>query len=231
MQGQEIKKRLRILLDEAAEIDLNLALRLDEINYWLRDLRPGTLTAKKLLSDFLLQLIRDSEIWLALKTLSPEQIETELLTKMTPTQKYWYQILFPKWLAKNDDHLYIWRQKLMTGEFIQEDEQFLNNLAKDIVNRGGSVYRRYIADLSMGTDLIVSHRQEKAICLQVTTLAEKYYSEKYVKWQETMALWHIERGLFVSYNPSENEAIQRLINITLWSSDQLKDGSYQAINC
>ncbi len=231
MHGKDIKKRLRILIHEAEEIEPKLARKLDDINHWLKGLKPGSLTSKKLLCDFLLQLIRDSEIWLALKTLPPEKIETELLTKMTPTQKYWYQVLFPKWLEINDDHIYIWRQKLMTGEFQQEDEELLNNLAKDIVSRGGSVYRRYVADLSMATDLIVSHRQQRPICLQVTTLAEKYYSEKLEKWHETMELWKIERGIFVSYNPSEENAIQRLINITLWSSDQIKEGTYKAINC
>ncbi|MCC3431771.1 MAG: hypothetical protein JGK08_17600, partial [Microcoleus sp. PH2017_04_SCI_O_A] len=52
MQAQEIKDKLNSLISEADLIDPSLARRLDEINRWVKDVKPGSLTAKKFVLAF-----------------------------------------------------------------------------------------------------------------------------------------------------------------------------------
>ncbi|MBH8563689.1 hypothetical protein I8748_16070 [Nostoc sp. CENA67] len=149
---------------------------------------------------------------------------------MTTTEKYWYSELFPKWLSENDPKFSIWRRKLMTGEFSQNDANFINLISSNIENRGGTVVKRYIADLSMATDIIVSSRQEKPLCIQITSLSEEFYQQKSDDWERTLRFWKIERGLFLSYNPSVNDFGNQIVNIVLYNSVHLKSGIYLKFN-
>ena len=73
LQAKEIKEKLRSLIEEADSIDPSLARRLEEINRWVKDLKTGSLTAKRFVLLFLQQIIRDSQILLALKVLDSEE--------------------------------------------------------------------------------------------------------------------------------------------------------------
>jgi hypothetical protein len=222
----EIKAQLKSLMKEASSIEPCLAKRLDEINRWVKDIKPGSLTAKKFVMAFLLEVIRDADVWLKLKSLSSPELQDSAFEQMTPTERYWYGYLFPQWLNSNDPKFYIWKQKLMSCEFSQTDDDILNSIAQTIESRGGTVWRRYIADFSMATDLIVSYRQRKPLCLQVTSVSNDYAQKKYENWQNTLQMWVIDRGLFLSYNPGKPDFLDQLVTITLHNSDFLSLGRY-----
>jgi hypothetical protein len=226
LQGKEIKDKLKSLIGEASSIDLCLARRLDEINRWVKDVKPGSLTAKKLVAAFLLEVIRDSTVWLKLKALPSEEEQQSELEQMTPTERYWYSYLFPKWLNESDPKFSIWKQKLMAGEFNQADGNLIQSIASDIVRGEGTFWHCYVADLSMATDLIVSSRQRKPLCIQVTSVSEEFLQQKYADWENTLQSWGINRGLFVSYNPGLSNFVTQLVNVALYNSDNLRAGSY-----
>ncbi|GAA6620411.1 hypothetical protein [Scytonema sp. NUACC26] len=225
MQAKEVKEKLKFLISEASLIDPNLAKRLDEIRRWIKDTKDGSLNTKKLVMAFLLEAIEDSEVWLQLKVQTPEVCQLDL-ARMTAPVRYWYSYLFPKWLNEADSKLYIWKQKMMAGEFNQEDVELLAKIVNEIKSRQGTVLQRYVADLSMATDLIVSSSQEKPLCVQLTSLSEEFTEIKYQDWKNTLREWGIERGLFLSFHPGEPEFIKQLVNITLYNSNNLKIGSY-----
>ncbi|MEH1831959.1 MAG: hypothetical protein V7L29_07770 [Nostoc sp.] len=224
MQAKEIKEKLKSLIEQASSIDHNLARRLDEINRWVKDIKPGSLTAKPFVLAFLLEVITDSTIWLIIKSLPSEEQKAKF-EQMTPIERYWYGYLFPRWFNASDSKFYIWKQKLMTGEFNQVDHDIIKSIAQDIVQREGSFWQRYIADLSMATDLIVS-RNNQPLCIQVTSVSEELNQQKYQAWQNTLRSWEIERGLFLSYNPKNANFVNQLVNVALYNSDYLSSGKY-----
>ncbi|WP_446341161.1 hypothetical protein [Coleofasciculus chthonoplastes] len=226
MHPLEIKDQLKSLMKKASSIEPCLAKRLDEINRWVKDIKPGSLTAKKFVMAFLLEVIRDADVWLKIKSLTSPELQDSAFEQMTPTERYWYRYLFPLWLNSNDPKFYIWKQKLMSCEFSQTDDDILNSIAQTIESRGGTVWRRYIADFSMATDLIVSYRQRKPLCLQVTSVSHDYSQKKYESWQNTLQMWVIDRGLFLSYNPGKPDFLEQLVTITLHNSDFLPLGRY-----
>ncbi|MEC4815377.1 MAG: hypothetical protein SAK29_19180 [Scytonema sp. PMC 1069.18] len=230
MQAEEIKDKLKSLRKQAWLIDPYLAKRLDEINRWVKDVKPGSLTAKKFVMLFLIQIIRDAEAWLKVKSLPSEDEQQSALNALTPTLKYWYGYLFPKWLSENDPKFYVWRQKLMAGEFGQEDANLVDSISKSVKLRGGTFVKRYVADLSMATDIIISSKQEKPLCVQLTSLSEELFQEKFNDWKSNLQFWEIERGLFLSYDPSKNNVIHQIVNLVLYNSDNLKIGIYLKFN-
>ncbi|WP_445637295.1 Zorya protein ZorC EH domain-containing protein [Nostoc sp. DSM 114161] len=229
MQANEIKNRLKSLIEEASTIDSNLAQKLEEINRWVKNVKPGSLMAKPFVSLFLQQIIADAIVWLRLKSL-PYEEEQLALNALKPTLKYWYGYLFPKWLNQKDPKFYIWKRKLMAGEFSQQDAKLIGTISSSIENFGGTVVQRYIADLSMATDIIVSSSQTKPLCIQLTSISAKFNQEKFEDWHKTLLFWEIERGLFLSYNPSITDFINQIINIVLDNSDNLKIGIYLKLN-
>jgi hypothetical protein len=226
LQAKEIKDKLKSLIEQAASIDPDLARRLDEINRWVKGIKLGSLTAKPFVLAFLLEVVTDSTIWLAIKSLPTEAEQQAKFEQMTPNERYWYSYLFPKWINSTDAKFYIWKQKLMSGAFNQVDDDIIKAIAQDIVSREGSFWQRYIADLSMATDLIVSSRNQQPLCIQVTSLSKELNHQKYHDWKNTLHLWEIERGLFLSYNPKDANFVNQLVNIALYNSDYLAEGKY-----
>ncbi|WP_016951316.1 hypothetical protein [Anabaena sp. PCC 7108] len=226
MQAKEIKDKLKSLTEQASLIDPQLAKRLNEINRWVRFTRPGSLTAKPFVLAFLLEVITDSKIWLIIQSLPSEAARKAKFDQMTPNERYWYSYLFPRWINSTDSKFYIWKKKIMSGEFNQFDGDIIKLIAQDVVRREGSFWQRYIADLSMATDLIISNHQQKPLCIQVTSVSEEFHRQKYEKWQNSLQLWEIERGLFLSYNPGESNFINQLVNVALYNSDHLSEGKY-----
>jgi hypothetical protein len=226
LQAKEIKDKLQSLIEQASSIDPNLARRLDEINRWVKNIKPGSLTAKPFVLAFLLEVITDSTIWLIIKSSPTEAEQKAKFDLMTPIERYWYSYLFPRWINANDSKFYIWKQKLMSGEFNQGDDDIIRNIAQDIVQREGSFWQRYIADLSMATDLIVSSRNNQPLCIQITSVSEELNQQKYQAWQNTLRSWQIERGLLLSYNPKNANFVNQLVNVALYNSDYLSGGKY-----
>ncbi len=226
MQSKDIKEKLKSLIDEASTTDPNLARRLEEVYRWVKGVKPGSLTAKRLVILFLLQIIDDAEVWLKIKSLPSEEEQQSALDELNPALKYWYGYLFAKWLSENDPKFHVWRQKLMSEEFSKEDDKLLECITGDIKQRGGHVVRRYITDLSMATDIIISTGQEKPLCIQLTTLSEEHFQQKLNDWENTLVFWLIERGLFLSFNPSQTEFVHKIVNVALHNSRSLKSGDY-----
>jgi hypothetical protein len=162
--------------------------------------------------------------------LASEEEKQLALDSLSPTLKYWYSYLFPQWLSKKDSKFYIWRRKLMAGEFSQEDGKLIDSIANLIKQGGGTVVQRYIVDLSMATDIIVSSTQDKPLCLQLTSQSKEFSQPKFHEWETTLIFWGIERGLFLSYDPREINFINHIVNTALDNSDTLSQGTYQKID-
>lgn len=230
MQAENIESTIKSLIDKAVPIDPNLAKRLDEIRRWVKGVKPGSLKAKPYVMLFLRQVISDTDVWLKLKTLPSEEEQQSALEILKPALKYWYGYLFPKWWSENDPKFYIWRRELMAGEFNQEDATLINSIINIIKQSGGTVVQRYIVDLSMATDIIVSSTQEQPLCVQLTSLSQEFYLEKSIKWENTLLFWGIERGLFLSYNPGTTDYVNQIVNLALDSSDNIQTGIYLKLN-
>jgi hypothetical protein len=230
LHPQQIKEQLKLLIEEASTIDPSLAIRLNQINNWIKDVKPGTLMSKRFVLLFLQQFIRDTEIRLDIKRLTSEAERQDVYELMTPPERYWYGELFPRWLSKNDPKFHIWRKKLMSGEFNQEDEKLINLIADVIKRNGGQALQRYIIDLSMASDIIVSSIQEQPLCIQLTSQSQEFTQAKSDDWENTLISWGIARGLFLSFNPGESDFINQIVNLALDKSNNLNNGIYQKIN-
>ncbi|BAZ83902.1 hypothetical protein [Dolichospermum compactum] len=230
MQSLKIKEKLNSLIEEASTVDPNLAIRLNQINLWIKDFKPGTLISKKFVMLFLQQFIRDAEIHLDIKSLASEEEQQAFYQAMTPPEKYWYSELFPKWLSNYDKNFYTWRKKLMAGDFSQEDGKLIDSIANSIRLHGGKTLQRYIVDFSMATDIIVSSTHENPLCIQLTSQSQEFSQKKSDDWENNLILWGIERGLFLSYNPGRSNFINQIVNIAIDKSDNLNIGIYQKLN-
>ena len=230
MHPQQIKEKLKSLIEEASTIDPSLAIKLNQINNWIKDVKPGTLMSKRFVLLFLQQFIRDTEIRLDIKRLTSEAERQDVYELMTPPERYWYGELFPRWLSENDPKFHIWRKKLMSGEFNQEDEKLINLIANVIKLNGGQALQRYIVDLSMASDIIVSSIQEQPLCIQLTSQSQEFTQAKSDDWENTLISWGIARGLFLSFNPGESDFINQIVNLALDKSNNLNNGIYQKIN-
>ena len=225
MHAREIEPKLKQLIKMASVVEPVLATRLEEVWRWVKDIKSGSLLQKKFLMGFLLELIKDAEIWLELKVLNFEERQC-FLDQLNPTVRYWYECLFPSWFKDRDRKFYIWKQKLRSGEFNPTDAELIKFITARIQHRQGSVVHRYIADFSMATDVIVSSEKGKPLCVQITSVSEQYSQGKYDKWEYTLREWNIKRGLFISYNPSQEEFIVPLVNLVLYNSKNLPESSY-----
>jgi hypothetical protein len=229
LRPQEIKEQLKSLIEQASTIDPSLAIRLNQIHHWIKDLKPGKMISKRFVMLFLLEVIRDADAWIKFQSLGSEVEKQSALNALPPTLKYWYGDLFPRWLSKEDKRFYIWRRELMAGNFHQEDAPLIDSITRILQQDGGTVVKRYIADLSMATDIIVSGSQNKPLCVQLTSLAEEFLTEKVTDWKDRLIFWEIERGLFLSYNPKNQDFINQIVNTALDNSDHLNSGIYQQL--
>ncbi len=230
LQAKDIKPRLNSLIVEAEKVNVALASRLRQIRSWVKNTKPGSLMKKKELLFFLIELIEDVEFWLDLAQLETEELEL-FINELNPTDRYWYTTLFPRWFGQYDPKFSTWKKKLMAGEFQAKDSQFLKQLSDNIKQRGGSVLLRYISDLSMATDLIVSGMGDKPLCVQLTVTNDSLLDTKKTNWKNTVQQWKIKRAFFLSYNPvsstgSELEIIDRLCNYILDKAQTLPDNCY-----
>ncbi len=226
VRAEEIKNELKRLSRLAASVEPGLANRLEEMSRWVKDKKPGLLVRKKTVLLFLLELIEDARFWLDIKALTPETRQA-VFDRMTPSQRYWHGYLFPKWFNEPDPKLSIWKQKMMAGDFREEDYPLIKLLLYHAQKSGGSAVRRYIIDLSMATDLVVSGHLGVPLCVQLTTIASDLAIDKKQAWEVTLRYWGIERGLFVSFNPgNQPDIVGFLADEILRQSDELPSVCY-----
>ncbi|MFM6306750.1 MAG: hypothetical protein ACKPGB_00440, partial [Dolichospermum sp.] len=96
MQAKEIKDKLNLLIEQASEIDPSLMTKLIEINRWIKHIKLGSLMSKPIVVAFLLEVITDSRVWLAIKSLPSVEEQKLQFEQMTANERYWYGYLFPK---------------------------------------------------------------------------------------------------------------------------------------
>ncbi|MEH1842493.1 MAG: hypothetical protein V7L20_28125 [Nostoc sp.] len=66
--------------------------------------------------------------------------------------------MLSNWLSKEDPKFFYWIEKLLLEEYKGNDQNLIIGLTQKINARSdGSASHRYILDLSMATDLLVSH--------------------------------------------------------------------------
>lgn len=226
LQPRDIEPKLRELIKITSLVEPALAARLKTVWRWVKDVNPGLMMRKKFLMAFLLELIKDVEAWLDLKVLSEEERQL-VLDQVTPTVKYWYEVLFPKWFNQHDPKFDTWKRKLRAGEFNPEDKDILKSIASQIESSGGTVVQRYVIDLSMATDLVTSGHLVNPLCVQITSIAdESSLRNKIDKWKKTLRDWEIERALFVSINPGKrDEGVKSAGNLIIFNSDRMLDKS------
>ena len=218
LKPSEIREYLDAVIKEAATSEPLLAKRLTELKKWIARRKDGFLISKIRALDLLTEIVLDSELWLNVSELSPdERLIFYQEHQITAAEKFWFDTLFPSWFRERDPKSSRWKQKIMAGEFTQNDEKLIAILQEEIESLGGSSLWRYILDLSMATDLVVAGNLEIPLCVQLTRTKEKWLNSKKLEWEKTLTYWSITRGLLVSYFPrnlsERNLAICILQNI------------------
>jgi hypothetical protein len=218
-----LEPELKRLISEASSIEPGLSARLDELRRWIKDKKLGLLSTKTYVISFLSELIADADFLLGLKRANPQE-KQELRDLLSSVELYWYDYLFPKWFNEPDPKLPRWKQKMMAGEFTQNDHKLIESLGDEIESLGGESLWKYVVDLSMASDLVVSRNWETALCIQLTTSADRHLEDKKSQWQSTLAYWEIKRALFVSFHPQED--CKNLAKLILGKGDILPDDCY-----
>lgn len=230
LSPSQIRQYLDTVIEEATGIEPLLATRLRDFKKWIAQKKDGLLTSKTQVLDLLTEIILDSEFWLNLASLSPDERQRFYQeNQITAAEKFWFDELFPSWFTERDPQSPIWKQKIMAGEFSKNDEPVITTLQDEIEKLSGSSLWRYLLDLSMATDLVVSGNLEKTLSVQLTTLSGKWLNQKEIDWQEVLIYWQIKRGLLVSYSP-RNLNYRNLAREILQESDDLPDNGYNKIS-
>jgi hypothetical protein len=120
----------------------------------------------------------------------------------------------PKWLSQEDPKFSYWIEKLIQEEYTGNDEDLIFNLTKTINSRtDGSASNRYILDLSMATDLLVSHVPStlEPVFIQLTGISNLRdgqlnpdFLNKQQKWNNTISCWGVKRALLVAHDAQVN---------------------------
>ena len=97
----EIRFDLVKLIQDSQDTYPKLAVRLREMSRWIADKKDGKLGNKRHVTLFLQELINDARFWLELQLMLEEDKNT-VLSSLSPTELYWYNYLFPKWIYEED---------------------------------------------------------------------------------------------------------------------------------
>lgn len=219
LQANEIKPRLQLLKKKALLIEPKLAARIKEIGITLSKYKNELIDKKRFLIDFLNEFYYDLETYLytiqPLLKLSPAEREKFRQQKnISVTEYYWYTVILPNWLSQEDPKFSYWIEKLIQEEYTGSDEDLIFNLTKTINSRtDGSASNRYILDLSMATDLLVSHVPStlEPVFVQLTGISNLRdgqlnpdFLNKQQRWNNTISCWGIKRALLVAHDAQVN---------------------------
>mgnify|MGYP000420890168 CR=1 FL=1 len=225
IDASKIKAKFDSVIADADITEPKLAARLRQLSRWIKNTKPGSLTKKKLVLDLLIEVLQDAEIWLQVKNLNNEEkIIYNLEAELTPSELYWYETLFPIWFKTPDLKLAIWTRKLMAEEFPNTDSADILGFGKEFENLTAPAFYRYILDLSMATDILVSSSSSRPLAVQLTKSNPKVLFAKQVNWKKTLIYWSIRRGVLFSQSPSH--PIRKSAKSLLGLSDSLDDGCY-----
>jgi hypothetical protein len=221
----QIKLELDSVISTAIRLEPQLATRLLWFSRWIYDKKLGLLNRKPLVLDFLNELILDSKIWLRLK--EPKQ-RTEFFQVATPTEQYWYEILYPAWFGQVDPKMTVWTQKLMADQFPKSDKALVDKFIQEVDCQSGTSFFNYILDLAMATDFLLSGSQNLPLVIQLTTNAPSFLGRKQTDWEKTLISWGIVRGVLLSHDP--RHPIDKSVSSLLLLSDSLSKGCYIVVN-
>jgi hypothetical protein len=216
------------LIEETLPVFPKLSQRLSEMNRWIARKKSGLLMSKPHVLQLIEELITDATFWFEIQSL-PEQKRESEFAQLSPTEQYWYKYLFLAWINEADPKIYIWKQKLMAGEFERSDEPLIEKICQEIENLGGDTFNPYIADLSMATDFIASGTKELPLCVQLTSVRDSLNQTKQADWLSTLKHWGIKRGIFISFNPTLNRVELNISQNVLQYSDHIEENSYPVI--
>lgn len=221
----QIKLEFDSVIADAQKIEPQLAKRLQQLSRWIKDKKPGLLTKKRLVMDLIVEVMQDAKLWLKIQELSDdEKDDFERQAQLTPPELYWYQTLFPEWFNQPDDKLKIWTQKIMADEYPQQDRELINGFIGEFERLPAPVLSRYILDLSMATDLMVSGQSQNPLAVQLTITNPDLLTEKQDRWKETLIFWSIKRGLLFSQSP--RHPLAESAKSIFLHSDSIEDGCY-----
>lgn len=222
----EIKQKLDALIIRVESVEPRLAKRLTDFKSWISQKKDGLLTSKPQVLDFLQELIGDCNFWIIVQPLSLiDRTEIYDANGVTPAKRHWFDVLFPAWFQEPDPKSSIWKKKMMAGDFQNSDDDTIAKLEHGIISQGGSVIWRYILDLSMATDLLITGSRSEALCVQLTSIRGDSLDDKSQKWKETLQYWNIPRGLLLSYSLTRAN-YQDLARVALDSSDGIPPDQY-----
>ena len=225
INANQIKAELDSVIADADNTEPQLAQKLRQLSRWIKDKKPGLLTKKRLVMDLIIEVMQDAKFWLKIKDLAPdEKIAFDRQAQLTPPERYWYETLFPTWFKTPDPKLTTWTKKLMAEEFPNSDRSTISKFANEFDNLGAPTFYRYILDLSMATDLMISGQLKKSLAIQLTISNPKVLDEKQNNWRETLIYWDIKRGVLFSQSP--DHPIEESAKSLLERSDSLNDGCY-----
>ncbi|AFZ42274.1 hypothetical protein PCC7418_0016 [Halothece sp. PCC 7418] len=217
INAKDIPSLLKTKSEEATLVKPTLSKALQQI-YDYFELEKSTLVRlrrNESLANFLVEIIKDSDLIIKMSYLNQEQ-KQYLLNQLSGAERYWIEQLFPLWLGQLDGKSHIWLEKIKSGQFVKMDHGVMNQVIKELLARNVSCACRFICDLSMATDLIASDNQYY-ICIQLTSSqSEATLENKVERWSRTLDYWYIRRGLFVRYSqgiPSIFAAIAQKIII------------------
>ena len=164
LQATEIKRRLQLLRRESLfRGETELAVRIKEILATIAKYKNELLDKKRFLIGFLNEFYYDIQTYIyeikPILNLPQGEIEKFCQQKnLSVTEYYWYSVILPNWLSQEDPKFSYWIEKLIQEEYTGSDEDLIIAITKTINARSdGSASNRYILDLSMATDLLVSH--------------------------------------------------------------------------
>ncbi len=230
ISSQEVEPTLQRLISEAESLEPALANRLKEIYKWIKGKPPGLLMRKKVLLNFLTEIIFDSELWLGFREMPSEEQEIER-NNLSEVEQFWHFTLFPRWLDEPDPKLPKWKQEILKDTCERDDESQIGQIASYVLHCGGQVYRNMILDFSMATDLIISGSLERVLCVQLTISAQQNTEEKVCRWRETLNYWKIQRALFMSFDPcGQYRDSRKLAEQLIDQSDKLPAHGCQETN-
>lgn len=112
----------------------------------------------------------------------------------------------------------------MAEEFPNTDSADILGFGKEFENLTAPAFYRYILDLSMATDILVSSSSSRPLAVQLTKSNPKVLFAKQVNWKKTLIYWSIRRGVLFSQSPSH--PIRKSAKSLLGLSDSLDDGCY-----
>ncbi len=214
LKANEIKPRFQQLKRDSLTIEPKLAARINEIGMTLLRYKNELLDKKRFLIEFLNEFYYDIQTYIydikPTLNLRAEEIEQFCQQNhLSMTEYYWYSVILPNWLSKKDPKFSYWIEKLLQEEYTATDEALILALTQQINSRSNaSASHRYILDLSMATDLLVSHipSQIDPIFVQLTSIPllrdgqrNPDFLTKQQLWNNTLLLWGIQRALLVAH--------------------------------